>query len=225
MKVPIPPPAGVVIADPPWEHKVKLAGDMARHPSHHYDAGVMGLGAIKAIPVGDWLADDSIVMLWCTWPHMEEGFEVLKAWGVKYRTGCPWVKCYPSGDPARGIGVWFPSVSEGILIGVRGQPKPLTREGERWWLGLLHGEGWFWGPRRKRHSEKPPHCLHDYAETFTKVPDTRIELFARDPVPGWYTWGMDLGFRLGPDGVRTCTPTGDNLFHGPNDIDERGLGR
>lgn len=57
-----------------------------------------------------------------------------------------------------------------------------------------------WAPRAE-HSRKPEE-VHEWVERLFpgEGPETRLELFARRPRPGWTCWGGDLGFILTPGG-------------------------
>jgi len=61
---------------------------MGRSP---YD--VMNTDDICALPVGKLAAKDCILFMWVTYPKLEEAFEVIKAWGFRYKTcAFTWVK-------------------------------------------------------------------------------------------------------------------------------------
>lgn len=174
---------GVIVADPPWSYDV-AAYNYA--PGRHYD--IMSDAAIAALPVGDLAADDVVLLLWATWPKLLEPSavpNVIKSWGFEYVTGFPWIKITDvgrslfSGDvefaPQWGVGYWARGTSEPLLICRRGKPQLPERE----FVGLLSPN--------VRHSKKPL-SVHDYAETLT---GPRVELFAREPRPGWVVWGND----------------------------------
>ncbi len=59
-----------------------------------------------------------------------------------------------------------------------------------------------WAPRAE-HSRKPE-AVHEWVERLfpEETAETRLELFARRARAGWSCWGGDLGFMLGPKGVR-----------------------
>lgn len=59
----------------------------------HYEG--MSCEELSAIPVERWADDDCIIAFWCSWPKLEEGITVLRAWGFTYVTGIPWVKTVP----------------------------------------------------------------------------------------------------------------------------------
>lgn len=202
---------GVIIADPPWPYRFQVPGKH-RKPQEIYSPGdsdhaTMTAEEIAAIPVGSWAADDCVLLLWTTWPQLEEGFHVMKAWGATFKTGFMWAKTTAMGLPWQNTGVWVQGVTEPLLVGCFGSPGPRGKA----MIGFLTGEGRaFYAPRRA-HSSKPK-VLHDYAEQFE---GPYLELFARRERPGWSTWGNELGFKLGPKGVEACEPTRERtLFDG-----------
>ena len=172
---------GVILADPPWQYRVKNKSGVAENHYHTMSAGELG-----ALPIQDMAADDSVLLLWCTWPQLEVGMKLIDAWGFKYITGMPWVKIQglPQVDlfgdlrikPAWGIGFWIRGATEPILICRKGKAKPPDFD----WVGLIC--------ERMQHSRKPDN-LHEYAET---LPGPYLELFARRRRPGWDAWGNEV---------------------------------
>lgn len=146
----------------------------------------MPLATISELPVARLAADDSVLLLWATWPQMTEALTVMAAWGFQYVTGFPWIKIL--GEPRRdlfgelrikpqyGIGFWVRGCSEPLLIGRRGQAKPPSNG----WVGLLS--------ENLQHSRKPD-ALYDYAES---LPGPYLELFARRRRAGWDSWGNEV---------------------------------
>lgn len=204
----------VILADPAWRYQnwTDAANGAA---ASAYET--MLVEEIAAIPVAAWAAKDAVLTLWTTWPKLDEGLRVLEAWGFSYVTGLPWVKVTPSsGEIYRGIGFWTQSASEVLLIGRRGELR--RADGVEPVMGLLHGEQRvFYAPRTK-HSAKPLE-VHGWLEALFPGA-TFLELFARLTRPGWTCWGLELGFRLGADGVTEVEATG-----GPPDPEARRAAR
>lgn len=190
---------GVILADPPWEYHNFTD---AAHGAAASAIVTMSLDDIKAIPVGGWGAEHCILALWTTAPHLKSAFDVAEAWGFEeYVTKVPWVKTSPStGQLRRTIGFWTMGVAEDLLIFRKGDPKR-DRSKVPAVPGLIVGDA-FWGPAAvDLHSSKPI-GIHEWLEKPLKGP--YLELFARDQREGWTCWGYDLGFELGPFGVRPC---------------------
>jgi N6-adenosine-specific RNA methylase IME4 len=167
----------LIMADPPWRFKVRSRKTgLKKSADIHYPT--MTLADIMAMPVQAIAADDCILWLWCTWPMLQQGHEVMKAWGFDYRTGGAWHKLTANGKTAFGTGYIHRSASEPWLIGVRGRPKT-TRV-----VRNIIAEA------RREHSRKPD-------DAFTKAEQLmpmarRIELFARQRRPGWDSWGKEV---------------------------------
>lgn len=192
------PQARVIIADPAWEYRVGgVQGDVAEQYS------TMNFSQLAALPVDEWAAPDCVLAMWGTWPKLDEGTDLVRAWGFEYVTGFPWIKTV---GPAirRGIGFWTQSASEVVLIGRKGTPKKAGKTAPV--LGLLHTEDrQFYAPGGApgTHSRKP-YGLHEWLQDRFDGP--YLELFARREHPGWITVGGDLGFRMTPGGIERCEP-------------------
>lgn len=206
--VPAPPQVGLyrtVMADPPWNEAG--GGQIRRGANRHYP--LMKTRDICALPVSSWAAADAHLYLWVTNNFLEDGFEVMKAWGFRYITKIEWFKgghdealldgCLTSewlNDEARaaamnladnelqmGIGQYFRGVTESCLFGVRGQCEYRTLpDGKR-----AQGRTGFHAPRGQ-HSAKPEK-MRQMVERVSHPP--YLEMFARRPVEGWDLWGNE----------------------------------
>src|SRR2546428_9901480 len=104
----------VIYADPPWptlNRRRQLGGT-------HYP--MMSAGEILALPVSGWADGNAVLALWCSWPNLPLGLQVIEAWGFKYVSGCPWLKVSKNGGVHPGLGRWFRECSELLLMGTRG---------------------------------------------------------------------------------------------------------
>lgn len=181
----------IIYADCPWSYKVwsedkKSAQGCAKR---HYNT--MDIQDICNLPV-DKIADkDCKLFLWVTPPCLQEGLQVMKAWGFEFKTivFC-WVKTNPkSGTPFFGIGHWTASNCELVLAGLRKGGK-LNRQDKSISQIIM-------SPRRK-HSQKPDCVRNKIVQLCGDLP--RIELFARPPkdrlfpdpsYEGWDVWGLE----------------------------------
>lgn len=181
----------------------------ARHgaAAAHYDG--MKPEDIASIPVQRWASKDCVLLMWVTWPFMDHGIDILRAWGFKYVTGVPWVKTTPSSGLIRtGVGIWWQGCSEAMLVGVRGKSGRVKGKAVR---ALLCGsEVQFYSPNAK-HSEKPEE-LRCWANRALQGP--RLELFATSVFPGWTGIGRALGHELGPNGITPWPIAGAAARHG-----------
>lgn len=170
----------IIYADPPWEYKESGGGN--RVVKAHYPT--MSIESIKSLPIQQICADKCILFLWVTFPRLEQGLEVIKAWGFKYYgLAFNWVKLSKNGNPAWGMGYYTRQNSEICLIGVPVDKlkrlKPLHRDV----LSVVQSV-------RGRHSEKPQIIRDLIIRVVGDLP--RIELFAREKAEGWDVWGNEV---------------------------------
>jgi N6-adenosine-specific RNA methylase IME4 len=176
---------GVILADPPWSFAVRSAKGTGRSAEKHYPT--MPIAEIKALPVADLAAKDAVLLMWVTDPFLEAGFDVLKAWGFKFKTvGFYWGKTNKNGSPFTGTGYWTRANPEQCLLATRGHPKRQDKGVPR----LIMSQ-------RREHSRKPDE-VYGLVERLCSGP--YVELFARSARPGWDAWGNQVG-RFALDGV------------------------
>lgn len=164
----------VISADPPWMFKVFSAKGEGRSASQHYNT--MSLDDICALPVSDLAARDCHLFLWVTGSNLPHGLRVMESWGFRYSgTAFVWVKTRKDGQPAIGMGHTTRKSAEFCLLGRRGAPKRKSKAVREVIMS----------PRRE-HSRKPDET-YGRIETYADGP--YLELFARQPWPGWTAWG------------------------------------
>ncbi len=106
---------------------------------------------------------------------------MLRAWGFRYKTNLVWYKVRKDGGPdGRGVGFYFRNVTELVLFGVRGRMRTLAPG--RTQVNLF-------STRKQEHSRKPEE-LHRLIESCS--PGPYLELFARQRVTNWTTWGDEV---------------------------------
>lgn len=195
----------VVYADPPWRFATYSDKGKGRSAEAHYDC--LTIDEIKAIPVGQWVASDAVLLLWATDPLLPRAIEVIEAWGFTYKTvGFYWVKLNKSVANRRseervpsaslterdfftGLGFWTRANPEPCLLATRGHPKRQAGDVPK----LLMA------PRRE-HSRKPDEA---YRRIERLLPGPYLELFARQSRPGWDSFGNQPGlFDRGPVATR-----------------------
>jgi len=111
---------------------------------------------------------------------LPEALDVMRAWGFKFKTAGAWAKESKSGEKvAFGTGYVFRSAAEFYLVGTIGKPEIKSRS-----IRNL-----IWSPVRE-HSRKPDQIFRDVEELFE---GPYLELFAREPRPGWTSWGNQVG--------------------------------
>lgn len=165
----------LIMADPPWLFENWSEGGNEKNAKAYYDC--MTLNDIKALRIGDLAAPDCLLWLWATNPMLPEAIEIMRAWGFKFKTAGHWVKRTRTGKLAFGTGYVLRSAGEPFLIGTIGNPQ--TARDVR---SVVEGEA-------REHSRKPE-AAFAAAERLCG-PVRRLELFSRQPRPGWDTFGNE----------------------------------
>ena len=167
----------IILADPAWSYNDKaLAGN--RGACCKYD--VMNIEDIKNLEVGKIAADNCVLFLWCTYPKLNEVFDVIKSWGFEYKTvAFTWVKKYRNGDNFMGMGRWTRANAEVCLLATKGKPKRISASVRQ----IIESVP-------ERHSKKPDVVRDKIVELCGDLP--RIELFARERAEGWSAWGLEI---------------------------------
>ena len=169
----------VILADPPWSYKVWSKKGIGRSAENHYPT--MKVEAIRAMPVETLAAKDCALFMWATFPNLLEAFSVIKAWGFTYKTvAFVWVKQNRK-TPSLfwGLGYWTRANAEICLLATKGQPKRRNAGVHQVIISPV-----------EEHSKKPDVVRERIVELMGDVP--RVELFARQSVPGWDAWGNEV---------------------------------
>jgi N6-adenosine-specific RNA methylase IME4 len=179
--IPLPPgPFDIVLADPAWHYYGSTTKDAAA--GKHYN--LMSQDEIAAIPVKSIMSKSAALFLWATGPRLNYAIDMIGRWGLHYRgIAYVWVKTTKAGKIISGQGVppTFTKPTTELLLAATtkktGRPFPI--------LNLAQGQ--VVTQPRGAHSEKP----HIFREKIVELcgDRPRIELFARDRVPGWEAWG------------------------------------
>jgi len=162
--------------DAPWTFALHSPKGEAKAAQAQY--ACMSLAEIKALPIGDLLRPDAVVMLWATNPMLPQAFEALDAWSIKFKTAGHWVKHTDSGKLSFGTGYLLRCAGEPFLIGTVGKPRTT-----RVCRSIIEG------PVRE-HSRKPDEA---YAWAEALMPGAmRADIFARQRRPRWVAWGHEV---------------------------------
>jgi len=168
----------VIYADPPWTFKTFSDKGKDRSPENHYN--VMSLKDICNLPISKIANDDSVLLMWVIDPLLDKAFEVINAWGFKYKTvGFTWAKTNrKSMGFFTGLGYWTRGNPEMCLLATKGKPKRISKS-----VPQLVVE------QRREHSRKPD-IMYNHIENLLEGP--YIELFARTQRSGWDSWGNQI---------------------------------
>ena len=169
-----------IYCDPPWRFQNRT-GKMAPEHKRLRRYRTMKLEEIASLPVAKHAANPSHLYLWVPNALLSEGLEVMAAWGFTYKTNIVWSKIRKDGGPdGRGVGFYFRNVTELLLFGVAGSMRTLPPG--RTQVNLL-------ATRKREHSRKPAE-MYDIIQACS--PGPYLELFAREPVDDWTTWGDEV---------------------------------
>lgn len=167
-----------IVADPPWHYDgfTTATAGMKHDAPLPYES--MSEEAILALggPVRDLvMPGGAFLFLWTTNRYLPLSFDVMGAWGFRYRQTITWHK---TGCPSPFGGTVAPPHSEFLLVGRRGGNVKMI--GERFPSSVIAA------PSQRQHSSKPELFL-DLIERAT--PGPRLEMFSRRTRLGWDTWG------------------------------------
>lgn len=169
---------GTVLADPPWQFSNRT-GKMAPEHKRLNRYATMTLADIKSLPVAEVTEDPCHLYLWVPNALLQEGLDVLKAWGFTYKTNIVWHKVRKDGGPdGRGVGFYFRNTTELLLFGVKGKQARTLEPGRRQ-VNIIR-------TMKREHSRKPDE-QYDIIQACSWGP--YLELFARGTQPGWDSWG------------------------------------
>jgi N6-adenosine-specific RNA methylase IME4 len=158
---------GTIYADPPWKYGNQ--GTRAATDNHY---PTMTVNEIAALPVPELAADDCHLHLWSTTSFLPDALGLIERWGFAYKGMLVWCK------PTYGLGNYWRSAHELLLLGVRGN-APFRARDKRSWVEAARG----------RHSAKPG-VFRRHVEDVS--PGPRLELFGRVLVEGWTVWGNEV---------------------------------
>lgn len=177
----------IIYADPPWDYggKVQFDKTLNKEINKEYKKPVfissasfkyptMPLAELISIPISDIAADNCILFMWTTNPHLEQAIKLGNSWGFKYKTvAFVWNKM------VHNPGQYTMSYCELCLLFKKGK---IPKRGARNVKQLVTAP-------RTAHSAKPLEVRNRIDKMF---PDQeKIELFARANYDGWHSWGLE----------------------------------
>ena len=172
----------IIYADPPWKYNNK-ANKKGRTVETHYPT--MNTETIKNIQVCAISDNNCILFIWVTFPKLQEGLDVIQAWGFEYKTiAFTWVKKNKIANSwFWGMGKWTRSNAELCLLATKGKPKRISA-----------GVSSIIDNKIQAHSQKPDEARDRIVQLCGDLP--RIELFARQQTPGWDAWGNEVDMQV-----------------------------
>ena len=186
----------IIYADPAWDYKDKKNNDPAMGGITYKTTTLKEMKGFKVNEIAD---KDSVLCMWVTMPMLQEGLELIKAWGFNYKTCLfNWIKINPNaeliekkiegrtmpdveikGGIYSGMGHWVNGNAELCLFAKKGSPKRMVKNVKQ--IQIYP---------RGRHSSKPSYLRNEIVRLFGDLP--RIELFAREKQEGWDVWGNEV---------------------------------
>lgn len=184
---------GTIIADPPWEYATTSNhGKLTGYSDKEYKP--LTTESLCEVPVRELATDESVLLLWTTFPHIPAALKVIDAWGFQYVTGLGWTKIVKTADKLTyGVGYWFRGSMELVLVGKR---KKAYRTNARGGILDFVDEGTIMSPPFG-HSIKPD-TLHEIVEQ-TILPSPYLEMFGRRSREDWIVIGNEAPDTLGED--------------------------
>jgi N6-adenosine-specific RNA methylase IME4 len=159
----------VIYADPPYRNN--LSSSKKRAIETHNPT--MSLEDIKKLKVPS--APNSVLLQWVPATKLVEGLEIMAAWGFAYKTHMVWNKT------RHAEAYWGISQHQLLLIGTKGKMRLPSQDkrGSSVYTEIT-----------PNFSSKPYHFYQIIQRMF---PGKRyIELFARQSLVGWATWGNEV---------------------------------
>lgn len=197
----------LIYLDPPWTFDHWGEGGNERSADQHYTT--MTREELLALDVAGIASPDSYLVMWCSWPYLQQGLELITAWGFVYKTALlEWVKLNPSGMGFHmGMGYYTRANMEFCLLGKRGNPPGVEDHGVRKTIVSPVME----------HSQKPWEAHRRIATLWPSL--SKVELFAtQHSATGAHRWGFyPVGYDLGDDVRDFIRRESSNTGGGPSD--------
>ena len=199
-----------ILVDPPWAASDPLTmGDTKRGADSHY--GTMDIEAIKSLDIKSITdPNGSVLCLWVLGSMLQEGMDVMSAWGFTLKQTYVWVKskkdlkkdlikAVASEEPklgdnilSFGLGRTFRQSHEICLIGINNTKlyKSLKNKSQRSVI-IEPNAG---------HSQKPENLHKSLDLMFSSETDYKVEIFARRQFgTKWLCTGNESPMTFGED--------------------------
>ena len=141
----------------------------------------MSIDELCALPVKRLAEKDCLLFLWATFPQLPEALRLIQAWGFTFKTvAFVWLKRNRKSPTwFYGLGYWTRGNAEICLLAKRGKPKRLSAGVHQFIISPV-----------EEHSKKPDVTRDKIVELAGDL--SRVELFARQKMPGWDVWGNEV---------------------------------
>eukprot|EP00795_Rhopilema_esculentum_P004978 gene4978-21322_t len=173
----------LVVIDPPWNNK--SAKRAKRYKS-------LSFNGIKSLPVPQVISDGSMVAIWVTNKKRIVDFvkgELFPHWSLKMIAEWYWLKITTAGDLVSDFDSVHKKPYERLLIGLHCNPDSNQMNVDAFQATFPHQKVICSTPCRL-HSRKP--TLDDFFAGYLPSNPQCLELFARNLLPGWTSWGNEV---------------------------------
>ena len=175
----------IIYADPPYEYSNSGSTKNSRGNAKQFYK-TMPVNEIKKIPVEKIADDNCWLFLWTTYPQIQNGLDVLRAWGFGYKTvAFTWIKKTVHMKDFVGMGFYTRANPEIVLLGLKGKVHPINKTVRN----IVYSQ-------IQEHSKKPDIVRDKIIQLCGDL--SRIELFARQKIPKWDCWGDDPNLHSQP---------------------------
>ena len=106
----------VIVADPPWRYDNKRTGGTHKSGSgqKYQTLSTVDIQSLYAhTELSNLIADNAVLFLWTTNSMLPYAMVIPELWDFEYKTMITWLK------KSYGLGYWFRSKTEHLLLGVR----------------------------------------------------------------------------------------------------------
>ena len=166
----------IILADPAWEYSNSGSTKNSRGNAKQFYK-TMPINEIKNLQVEKIADDNCWLFLWTTYPQIQNGLDVLRAWGFEYKTvAFTWIKKTVNMKDFVGMGFYTRANPEIVLLGLKGKVHPINKTVRN----IIYSQ-------IQEHSKKPNIVRDKIVKLCGDLP--RIELFARQKIPKWDAWG------------------------------------
>lgn len=165
--------------DAPWQFGVhsEVTGREKSAENHYPTMPTDDIVALLSGMIGG--TNPAVCFAWATNPMLPDALRVLDACGFTYVHHWIWDK------EVAGTGYWGRDRHELLLIGRRGDVAAPLRGSQP---ETVHRE------RKGKHSAKPAFFAEQIERLYPDLP--KLELFCRNPRPGWDAWGFEAAERV-----------------------------
>lgn len=76
----------IIYADPPWEYSSDPKSKRGIWGMANQQYNTMTMDDLKQLPVSTIADENCILFMWATFPNLQQGLDLIKAWGFEFKT-------------------------------------------------------------------------------------------------------------------------------------------